>query len=152
MPERETLRQSPRADHRADLVAAYLSSRPGRRGSIAERRQHAAAEAELAGALNGRYIADDGTEFTRRGDGTIKMQAPPEAAVDRDVRRAERYGYTADDGDLWAIGQEIKQAVRELSREEMDALRERYREQLQTLLAEDEDLDADDELVERYAP
>jgi hypothetical protein len=113
---------------RIDAATKYLELRGSAGRDVESRRAVAAAEASLASELrDGRMILDDGTEVSVRAGGRVRVREPRTGPT-RDERRALRHGYTGDSAELGRIGKEIRDAIRGLTRGEMDELRSHYRE------------------------
>jgi hypothetical protein len=149
MNQRETMATSSRPDRRAAAVEASRRARPGRKsGDVAAMRAAAAAGALARELRDEADVADDGTLYRGLPGGRVRMTEPPEPAGDRDMVRARRYGYEGSDAELAARGREIKAALRDLDRDELDGIIERYRDRVQALLAEDDGDDEDDADVE----
>jgi hypothetical protein len=132
------------SSYRADAVAKYLELRQARGRDVASRRALAEAEAEAARYLDrGRHITDDGRELTARSGGRVRVRqlnTEPREPGQRAIRRAQRYGYEGTAEQLREQGRLIRSVLRNLSREDLDAVIAHARE---GWLADDDD-DTDD--------
>jgi hypothetical protein len=146
---RETMATSSRPDRRAAAAIAYRKARSGRRGTLEERRAAADAEAALARELqDGRYIADDGTEYSARVGGRVRMRAAPEPRESRKARLARRLGIEGDAMARESKWNEIWAGLEDHSPEELESIAERGRLAIDRILAEPDDDDESEE--ERY--